>query len=56
MSEVEEKYEKIVCFVDTQDENKMLKLISKDYLEIEADIYDYASYLQCNQLASDLHY
>jgi hypothetical protein len=40
--------------VANQDKNKILKLVSKDYKDIEADIYEYASYLQCNQLAKDI--
>lgn len=31
-------------------------MASEKYKEIESDIYDYASYLQCNQLASSLSY
>jgi hypothetical protein len=34
----------------------MLKIVSEDYKSIESDIYEYAVYLQSNQLASDLNY
>jgi hypothetical protein len=42
--------------VNTQDKNKIIKLISEDYKHIEGDIYEYATYLQSNQLASSLTY
>lgn len=31
-------------------------MASQEYKNIESDIYEYASYLQCNQLASSLEY
>lgn len=31
-------------------------MVSEDYKRIESDIYEYAVYLQSNQLASDLNY
>jgi len=34
----------------------MFKLISEEYKEIEDDIYEYAVYLQSNELASNLDY
>lgn len=46
----------MINYIETQDQNKILKLVSKDYVDIEADLYDYAVYLQHNQLANDIHY
>lgn len=43
-------------FVTNQEKNPILKDISKDYLEIESELYEYAAYLQCNQLANDINY
>jgi hypothetical protein len=34
----------------------MLKIVSEDYKRIESDIYEYAVYLQSNQLATDINY
>ena len=34
----------------------MLRMVSEDYKRIESDIYEYAVYLQSNQMASDLNY
>jgi hypothetical protein len=34
----------------------MIKIVSQEYKQIEADIYEYAVYLQSNELASQLHY
>jgi hypothetical protein len=39
-----------------QDKSQIIKLLSEDYKQIESDIYEYASYLQANQLASSLSY
>jgi hypothetical protein len=43
-------------FVTEQQNNKIIKEILGEYKQIEADIYEYAAYLQSNQLASDLFY
>ena len=40
-------------YVDNQ-RNKLVKMAADDYKEIESDIYDYAAYLQGNELASSL--
>jgi hypothetical protein len=34
----------------------MIRIASQDYKEIESDIYEYAVYLQSNELASELNY
>lgn len=39
-----------------QENNKIVKLVSEDYKQIEADIYEYAVYLQSNELASNINY
>lgn len=36
--------------------NKLIIMASEEYKAIEAEIYEYAAYLQCNQLASSLSY
>ena len=42
--------------MEKQTKNKHVKNASEDYKEIEAAIYDYAAYLQANQLATSLTY
>lgn len=32
----------------------MIRIVSKEYKEIESDIYEYAVYLQSNRMASEL--
>ncbi len=34
LSEVEQQYQKMINYVETQDKNKIIKLISKDYIDI----------------------
>lgn len=43
-------------YVYEQQNNKILKDIFEEYKQIEGDLYEYAAYLQSNQLASDLYY
>jgi hypothetical protein len=43
-------------YVSQQETNKILKMVSKDYKQIEADIYEYAVYLQSNELATSYTY
>jgi hypothetical protein len=51
-----ENENKVKNFILEQRNNKIVKTIFEEYKQIEADIYEYASYLQSNQLASDLFY
>ena len=39
-----------------QENNKILKDISEEYKTIESDIYEFAVYLQANQLATQIGY
>lgn len=43
-------------YVEKQTKNLHVKSANEDYKEIEAAIYDYAAYLQANQLATSLTY
>lgn len=56
MDKLNADYKEIEEFVTKQDKNKILKLVSEDYKSIEGEIYDYAAFLQSNQLASDISY
>lgn len=47
--------EKITNYVNIQT-NRLIKMASEDYKQVESDIYEYASYLQSNQLAHDLDF
>lgn len=49
-------YKEIEEFITKQGKNKIIKLVSEDYKNIEGEIYDYAAFLQSNQLASDINY
>jgi hypothetical protein len=42
--------------VKIQEKQQILKLIHKDFMDIESDLYEYAVYLQSNVLASKLDY
>jgi hypothetical protein len=55
VSKVKEASEQIENYVNNQ-KNKLIIMASEDYKAIESEIYDYAAYLQCNQLASSLSY
>lgn len=63
MNNAQQEYNKIMQqesrvrnFVVEQQNNKLIKEVFEEYKQIEADIYEYATYLQSNQLASDLFY
>lgn len=45
----------ITNFINEQN-NKMIQMAGEEYKKIESDIYEYAVYLQSNQLASDISY
>ena len=42
--------------METQSKNQIVKLAGEHYKLIEADIYEYAVYLQANVLANSLAY
>lgn len=48
--------ERVYNFVSNQSTQQMIKLIREEYKQIESDIYEYAVYLQSNQLASTIDY
>lgn len=52
----EKDFVEIRDYVDKQTKNKHVKYASEGYKEIESTIYDYAAYLQANQLATSLTY
>lgn len=56
LASINELSNKILNFVETQSKNQIVKLAGEHYKKVEADIYEYAVYLQANVLANSLTY
>lgn len=52
----QEDYDRIVNYVAVQAKNKHVQLASAAYKDIESEIYEYAVYLQANELATSETY
>ena len=56
LSKYEEAYHKLTSYVEKCSKNKHVQLASEDYKIIQSELYEYAVYLQANQLATSFTY